>query len=185
MPCDDRTNSGLCSQSTRIPNAPRDLTSSSAFLAQSRQRASSARWRLSNSHVSNTPGTIMGRTATRVEACHPRTLHEKRHHPTSYRPIRLLLCAEDCRSRNGRLFNKCFKWLRIFSRRKLRTISWCKAALPGCGPIRVAKKLLCVCVIDYQSEGDKVSDADRHSQQYQQRSQEIMAVQSQHTARCQ
>jgi hypothetical protein len=56
------------------------------------------------------------------------------------------------------------------SRRKLRTISWCKAALPGCGPIRVAKKLLCVCVIDYQSEGDKVSDADRHSQQYQQRS---------------
>ncbi len=60
-----------------------------------------------------------------------------------------------------------------------------QSSLTDIGEIAAAKNLLCVRVIDYQSESDKVSDADGHSQQCQQRSHKIMAVQGQHTARCQ
>src|SRR5262245_35425774 len=51
---------------------------------------------------------MTGRTATRFAACRPRTLRETRLHFTSYRHIQLLFCAEDCGSRDDRLFNKRF-----------------------------------------------------------------------------
>ncbi len=40
-----------------------------------------------------------------------------------------------------------------------------QSSLTDIGEIAAAKNLLCVRVIDYQSESDKVSDADGHSQQ--------------------
>ncbi len=66
---------------------------------------------------------MTGRTATPFAACRPRTLRERRLHFTSYRRIRLLFCAEDCGSRNGRLFNKRFgtyKFLPLYALRPQR-----------------------------------------------------------------
>ena len=66
---------------------------------------------------------MTGRTAIRFAAYRLRTLRERRLHFTSYRPIRLLFCAEDCGSRNGRLFNKRFgayKFLPLYALRPQR-----------------------------------------------------------------
>src|SRR5262249_4189886 len=96
MQSDDRINSGRCLQSTKIPNVQHASKCSSTLPAQRNRGLLSVRSNSFDFRGSNTSGTPTAETVSRLAVSRPRS-SRKKHLPTSCRPIRLLLFAEELR----------------------------------------------------------------------------------------